>query len=649
MDLKNTKLFQPMKVNGMILKNRFVMTGITVRYSMEHDGYFFNERHLDFYEARAKGGVGMIVTDCMPASNVDPCFPDPTIGTPIQYRSWNALSRRLKGYGTKLCLQLDAGQGRVAGPFPDGTKSIGPSENPLLMDPSQTTRAMTIEEIKQVVAGFGQQAAAAKLYGFDAVEVHSHLGLLLEQFMNPYYNHRTDEYGGSVENRARFACECVQAVRQACGPDFPILYRMAFKEYIPNSCTVEDRLEIIKCLDKAGVDMFDITDGSQDAPSWTQPPTYEGDSPLAPSAILVKTVTDKPVLSAGNQNWESALDLVENDKVDFIGLARGLLADPEYVKKLEENRPEDLRPCLRCNEFCVRNAWAMQPVTCAVNYACGHEKEFALTKAEKAKNVVVIGAGPGGLEAARAAALKGHKVTVYEKTDAPCGQAKAASEPPFKKQLQRYMQYLVTQMEKLGVNIVYGKEITADSPELAEADHIFVAVGAKRLIPNIPGKDKKNVIEVYDAHLSRSGEIGDTVVIAGGGLAGSECALELAMAGKKVTIVEMGPEIAPGGFLLNKISLNTHLAANNVEILTSHTVLSFEDNAVIVQTADGEKKTLPCDTAIMAFGSVPEKELANAIDFKYRHVSVIGDCVAAGLVGNAVRDAYAAAWAMDNE
>lgn len=640
MNPNHAKLFQPTKVGSMYLKNRLFMTPMSLYFNFE---FRIDDQMVEFYEERAKGGIGMIITDCMPVSALDPNYAGhPFVGTNLEHREWLKLAKIIKPYGTKLCLQMGAGVGRVA-----GANAISAGEIPTLYDPTTNTRPMTVEEIQAMVAAFANQAAAAKSVGFDAVEVHAHLGLLLDQFMTAKWNNRTDEYGGCLENRMRLPVEIVRAIKAACGEDFPVLYRMSLNHHADNGSSVEERLEMVKLLDKAGVDIFDIDEGSQEASEWTQPPTYLGDSCMAGSAALAKTVTDKPVLSAGNHNYESAAQLVNEGKVDYISIGRGLLADPEYAKKLQEGREEDLRPCIRCNEFCVRNAWSGRPVTCAVNYACGMENEFRITKTENPKKVVVIGAGPAGLEAARVAAEKGHAVTLYEKSDAPFGQVKAAGQPPFKTQLKKYMEYLLVQVKKLGVELVFNKEITAESPELNGADHIIVAVGSKRIVPHIPGWDKKNVIEVVDAHLARHDEIGETVVIAGGGVAGSECALELAMEGKKVTVVEMAPDFAQDAFLLNKISMTNNLNQYGVEMLTSHKVVSFEDDSVVVESMEGERKVLPADTAIMAFGNAPLKTLADEIFLKHANVKVIGDVTFPGLVGHAVRDGFCAAWGLE--
>ncbi|MDR1620489.1 MAG: FAD-dependent oxidoreductase, partial [Clostridiales bacterium] len=351
--------------------------------------------------------------------------------------------------------------------------------------------------------------------------------------------------------------------------------------------------------------------------------------------------------AAGNQTLESGLKGVEDGSLDYVMLGRGLLADPYFPKKAFEGKDEDIRPCIRCNEFCFARAFAQHPLTCAVNTRAGNEKVLAIKKSEQPKKVAIVGGGVSGLEAARVAALKGHSVTVYEKSNQLGGQVIAAAAPPFKKQLKRFLEYLIRQVKQLGVAIVYNKAITANSPELKNADEILVAIGASSIKPGIPGMDNGKVIDVIDAHTTRHGEIGSTVVIAGGGLSGCDCAIELAMESKQVTIVEMLSRVAMKSNLANQPCINKVLAEKKVTVLTDSKVLSFGDEGVTIENKEGKKQVLAADTIITAFGTKANSELADEIFLNNQKVKVIGDCCTVGLVGTAVRDGFMAAWAID--
>lgn len=432
------------------------------------------------------------------------------------------------------------------------------------------------------------------------------------------------------------------------GPDYPIAFRMVIEHGIPGGRTKEESAEIIRYLDKLGVDAFDVDWGCYDSYEWVFPTCYMADGCMMDiSGAFAKSITKKPVLVAGSFTPEAAKKAVEEGKADFIVIGRGLLADPEYVRKLSEGRREDIRPCIKCNRFCLSSTGGSRDSSCSVNPALLKERLYGqITKAEHSRQVVIVGGGVGGMEAARVAALKGHQVTLYEKTDRLGGQLIAASVPSFKTRLSMLIDYYRVQLEKLNVNVVMNHVITADSPELFDADKIILATGAAGFIPPIKGADKPNVLEVIDAHIGDQSRIGQKVMVAGGGPSGCDCAIELAMEGKEVTIVEMQNLLYPTGTLDNRCSVLRRVQEEKIQVLTGTKVLEFNDSGALVQTPEGEKQ-IPADTVIIAMGTRPVNKEAKAIMDKYVNAQMIGDCRKIGQVGEAVQQGFFAAWTID--
>ena len=641
------KLFERTHIGKHGVKNRFVYAPMGIGYN--YASGCIDDPGIEYYSERARGGVGMLNIGFQNVSNkLDPMMMQAYgIGTPMQEMGWARLCERVHGYGTSVMVQLSCGLGRCAQVIP-GVPNVSASVNNNFWDPSTQTRALSTEEVRAIPGCFEAAAAACKRAGVDCIEIHGHVGYLLDQFMTPLWNRREDEYGPqSFENKMRLTTEIYEACRKAVGPDYPIVFRMVIEHNIPGGRTREESAEIIRYLDGLGVDAFDVDMGCYDAYEWIFPTAYMEDGCMVDDAgAFAKSITDKPVFTVGSHTPETALKAVEEGKSDFIVVGRGMLADPEFANKLYYGHREDIRPCIKCNRYCLSATGRSCDSSCSVNPQVLHEKTYAITKKPVSRNIAVIGGGVAGMEAARVAALSGHSVTIYERSGGLGGQLIPAAAPSFKNRIQMLNDYYQVQLKKLGVSIVYNKEIHADSPELKHAYKIIVATGAKAAIPPIPGIHNENVMEVSNLHRSGSSVSGQKVIIAGGGPSGCDCALELAMEGKEVTIIEMLPKLYPTATVDNRYSVERRIREENICVMTGTKIKELTPSGAIVENADGVQE-LHAETVILALCMKQYHEFANCIADKYVNAVIIGDCKAIGQIGEAVHDGFMAGWTIE--
>lgn len=639
-----SKLFTPMQIGSMTVKNRLVMSPMGTFTPMQ-DGTE-SEEGIAYYERRAKGGLGMIIIGAMFLSEkTAQGGPTYALWTTRAIPKMTVLTERVHRWNARIVCQISPGTGRNGMPDIGERVPISSSANPSFYNPNMICRPLETEEIKQIVEECRTAAINARMAGFDAIELHSHAGYLFDQFLSPIWNTRTDEYGGSLENRCRFSVECIKAIRESC-PGMPILYRIALDHRFTGGRTLEDSLPILKILDEAGADAFDVDAGSYEAMDYIFPTTYVGENCMSYVCKEARKVTKKPLLNAGTHSPETALALIESGDADFVMFGRQSIADPDFASKIMHGHREDMRPCLICNEECIGRIFGrLTQVSCTVNPSTGFEDAMKLEKLPDARKIAVIGGGPGGLEAARIAALRGCSVTIYEKSDKLGGTFRAIASPSFKKRIREYIDWQILQNQKLGVQFKLHTEITADDPALADADEIFVATGSRPFVPPVPGRDGKNVISVIEAH--EHGAPSDTVAICGGGLSGCDTALELAMKGKKVTILEMLDACARDVMPINKITLDRMLKEYHVTILTGARVVAMDENGVTAEMKDGSRRLIPAGTIVTAFGQKPARELPNAIQAKYPcKTIVIGDAEHVGKAGNAIRQGFYAAMSL---
>lgn len=639
------KLWEPITINGMTLRNRIVMSPMGT-YTPMQDGTE-SEEGMRYYEERAKGGAGMIMTGAIFVTE-ELCQGAPSVAV------WDihaipkttVMVERVHRWGAKFCLQLSPGTGRnaILGRGTDDAL-VSASPNPAYYDPSIICREMTKEEIKATVEAYKVAADFAVKCGFDAIEIHAHNAYLLEQFLSPKWNRRTDEYGGSVENRCRFAVEIIQAVREVVGPTFPIFFRVSLDHQQEGAFDLTNCMDILPILEAAGVDVFDTDAGSYEANDFIFTTKYLGDNIFEHVSKAARPYITKPMVNSGALTIESAVRQLEEGTLDLVQFGRQLIADPQWPNKIREGRREDIRPCILCTEECIGRIFGRSTqVSCAVNPSTGFEHYMEVKPVAKSTKMVVIGGGPGGLEAARCAAERGCEVELFEKGNVFGGTFRTISTGDFKHRMRELVDYYEVQLKKLGVKVHMNTEIKADDPILKSADRIVVATGSLPLVPNIPGIDNPKVVEVFDTHKNGLPK-GKKVVICGGGLSAIDTAMEHALDGdREFTIIEMRDKIGADVNMLNAYSIDRMVPEYGIKTMVNTTVVGIVDEGVEVQNTDGSRSVVPADVIVAAFGRKKNLDLANEIRAKYpTKTTVVGDCQKPAKCGDAIRDGFYAA------
>ena len=657
--MKYQNLFTPVKIGSVTIKNRFAMAPMGPLGLADSEGGF-NQRGIDYYTERAKGGTGLIITgvtfsDCKVETQSMPNCPNSTYNPVHFIRTSREMTERVHAYGSKIFLMMSAGFGRVTiptnlGEFPP----VAPSEIPhRWLD--KMCRPLTVEEIKSIVKSFGDGAYNAKRAGFDGVEIHAvHEGYLLDQFAISMFNLRNDEYGGSLENRLRFAREVVEEIKSRCGEDFPVALRYSVKsmikdwregalpgeEFEEKGRDIAEGLEAAKLLVQYGYDALDTDVGTYDAWWWNHPPMYQEKGLFRPYCKMVKEVVDVPVICAGRMdNPDMALESLEKGECDIVSLGRPLLADPDYVNKLRAGRMAQVRPCISCQEGCMGRVQEYSMINCAVNPQAARERDMAYEPILKSKKVMVVGGGVAGCEAARVLAIRGHQPELYEKGSRLGGNLLPGGAPEFKEDDLALAKWYETTLKDLRVPVYYNHEVTKDEVLEGDYDAVIIATGSQPKKFSL-GDDEK----VYTASqvLLKEKDCGETTVIVGGGLVGCETALWLAEHGKKVTIVEALDKIlAVNGPLChaNKDMLERLVPYHGVEVVAGARVKKYENGVLTADTAEGEK-TIPCDSVILAVGYREENSLYHDLEFDVPEIYLLGDAKKVSNIMYAIWDAF---------
>ncbi|MCI8598766.1 MAG: FAD-dependent oxidoreductase [Lachnospiraceae bacterium] len=648
-------LFRPMKVKNVTYRNRIFMAPTALKELSDHN--YVDYHTFDYLERRAKGGAASITLGEGIVHETG------TVEWSKKLHLWEdraepglyTLATRVRAHGAIACQELN----HAGMHFHDDDRiNYGPSDCVDTFDQGDgkgkrvhKITAMPSEVIEEVVEAYGKAALRAKHCGFQSVLVHAGHGWLIAQFLSPVLNKRTDEFGGSFENRARLATMIIDRIRKYCGNNFVIEARVSWMEGLTEGYQLNESIEFCKLLEKHGVDMIHITAGSLhypettnfSHPSWFDLP--EGKNLEAASEI--KKHLHIPVGTVGSVTDPRKMEeWIAEGKLDYVVCARALVADPDLPRKAMEGRCEDIRPCLRCIS-CLTGGYYDLPMHCSVNPQVGRDSDFRfqLPSGTKKKKVLIAGGGPAGMECALTAAEQGHEVILCEKEDHLGGLLPVIEIEPFKIRIKMYREWLERQIGKSNIDVRLSTEVTPELVAQINPDKLIAAVGAYPINAPVPGIE--NAVNIVDFYRQKMPETGENVVVIGGGFAGVECAIGLAQTGKKVIVVEMCDAIAsgpntpyPGTGAMQIDALWFHANKNHVDIRLNTKCVEVKDGVVVCESKDGTRYELKADTIISAGGMKPKEELVDALRETVSDFSWIGDCYSPGLIRTAVEMGY---------
>ena len=617
------KIYEEGKIGNIVIKNRLIMAPVQSR-AADADG-FVTERLITYLEERARGGAGLIIMQHSFAWESAQLSHGLALWDDKYIEMLQKATERVHKAGAKIAIQL-GGRGIRQD---SGMETVAPSSVRASWD-TAVPRELTIEEIKDYIAHYGQAALRVKKAGFDFVEIHGAHGKLISQFLSPYTNRRTDRYGGSIENRARFAKEIIEEIKSTCGADFPVILRMNGSDYLEGGLTVEEAVEQAKIFEAAGIDALHVSGGGQETNCYNDPPYMMEDAIHIPVIRAVKEAVNVPVIAVGKiNNLFLAEKILQNGDADFVAMARAFLADPYLVEKTKSGHADGVRRCIHCLNC---TTWGKRPqlkergIACTVNPSLFREKEFAeqMKHAVVKKRIVVVGGGLAGMEAAKTLALRGHEVRLYEKDVYLGGQWRAAAAPEKNYSYRTLIPHLEGEMQKAGVEVHLNFTVSMNTLEELNPDYIVLATGANARILHLDGEDiAPDIVTGIDVLLGKA-SVGNKVVVIGGRYIGMEAAAELAEQGKHVSLVEAG-EIGQKTISRLFTMMRDRMVAANVHLYSHSPVLRYTSNGVDVSNG----KTLlhlDADTIVLAAGTVPDKTLEEQLRNSRFEFCTIGDC-----------------------
>ncbi len=651
MPKKYENLNKPLKIGSVTIKNRYIVAPMDTAPSFLGPDGEFTENGIEYFVRRAQGGFGLIYSGGQQIDDVVDKNPKTILKNPGNYiAAGQELNARISAYGAKMFLQLCFGLGRNL----PGLHA--PSELPVWLNPQMTSPALTREQIQTKIDLFVQAAGVAKQAGFAGVDVHAlHWGHLLDQFAMSITNKRTDEYGGSLENRLRITRELVERVKETCGKDFPVTIRLSLRQFMKDfdkasfsgeeevGRTLEESIEIAKLLESYGYDALSVDSGNLDAYYYACPPSYMESGYMIALAEAVKKEVSIPILVGSRMDVpDLAEQAIAEGKMDGVVIGRPSIADPDYANKVLRDQKEKIRPCLACNQGCIHRYLTVGSVCCAVNPEMGRGITYRMSPALAKKHIVIVGGGVAGMEAARTCALRGHRVTLFEKSGQLGGNLIPAGKHAFKKEVRALNDWYQTELKELPVEIRRNEEATPDKIGSLGADAVILATGSQAVMPKLPGIDHEKCMSCTDA-LADKKPVGNRVVVVGGGLVGCEMALEYLQEGKRVAIVEALDHILSAGApipLQNVQMLKDAFEYYHADIWESCRITEVNDQGAVIADKDGARTVLEADTVVMSVGFRPLPSMKEALENLNIDVYQIGDGREVGSIMSAVWEAY---------